>query len=108
VDVEFQGALIEWRGPAPHFFVPVPAELCEDLRDLAREVSYGWGAVPVRVRIGGTEWETSLVPKDGGYLVPVRARVRQAEALGEGDRVRIGLQVAIRGGRRANEAGPST
>jgi hypothetical protein len=48
------------------------------------------------------------VPKDGGYLVPVRARVRQAEALGEGDRVRIGLQVAIRGGRRANEAGPST
>jgi hypothetical protein len=45
------------------------------------------------VQIGRTEWTTSLFPKDGHYLVPIRANVRKAENLEEGDKVTIWLEV---------------
>jgi hypothetical protein len=53
--------------------------------------------VPVRARIGATEWTTSLFPKDGRYLIPVKTAVRRAERLDEGDTVTIALTVAERG-----------
>jgi hypothetical protein len=45
--------------------------------------------IPVRVRIGDTEWETSLWPKDGRYVVPLKDRIRAAEGIGEGDTVEV-------------------
>lgn len=77
----FSGIVVEWRGPAPFYFLPVPADECEAIRARARELSYGWGVIPVRVRIGETEFTTSLFPKDGGYLVPLKDAVRRAEQI---------------------------
>lgn len=57
---EFAGEVWEWRGPAPYHFVSVPEDLCDDVRDAADVVSYGWGMVPVTLRIGATTWTTSL------------------------------------------------
>jgi len=91
--LEFEAEVIQWRGPAPYYFVPVPEPLCEDLRVAARDVSYGWGVIPVTVRIGGTSWTTSLFPKDGGYLVPLKERVRSAEDIAEDDVVEVALTV---------------
>ena len=90
------GEIFYWRGPSPFHFVRVPEPQAEALRDIAREVTYGWGMVPVDVRTGGTAWQTSLWPKDGGYLVPVKDRVRQAERLDEGDVVTLALTVRPR------------
>jgi hypothetical protein len=56
-------------------------------------VSYGWGMIPVTARIGGTGWKTSLFPKDGRYIVPVKAAVRRAEGLEAGDTVTVRLVV---------------
>jgi hypothetical protein len=64
------------------------------IRAISRIVTYGWGVIPVRVRIGDTVWETSLFPKDGRYLVPVKDLVRRAEGLAAGDTVDV--QVLIR------------
>ena len=83
--LEFSGPLWFWKGPAPHYFVTVPDEPSRDLKAASRLVTYGWGMIPVRVRVGQTEWKTSLFPKDGAYLLPVRASVRKAESLEEGD-----------------------
>ena len=91
--LEFEAEVIQWRGPAPYYFVPVPEPLCEDLRVAARDVSYGWGVIPVTVRIGGTSWTTSLFPKDGGYLVPLKDRVRTAEDIAQDDVVAVVLTV---------------
>ena len=71
MSLEFSGNLWYWRGPAPFFFVTVPAEECEILRDVSKWVTYGWGMIPLRARIGKTEWKTSLWPKEGGYVVPI-------------------------------------
>ena len=93
--VEFRGELWYWRGPAPHYFVTVPEEHCADLRRVAALVTYGWGMIPVRVRVGRTTWATSLFPKDGGYIVPIRASARAAERLEEGATVAVGLDVRV-------------
>ena len=95
MNLELSGEIFYWRGPAPHHFVRVPPELCDDLRIVARQVTYGWGMIPVTARIGHTEWQTSLFPKDGGYLVPIRASVQRAENLAAGDTVTLRLAVAV-------------
>ena len=105
MDLEFDAALWEWRGPAPFYWLTLPDEACDDIRFAAEHASYGWGAVPVRARIGGTEWETSLLPKDGAYVLPVKQLVRKAEGIDEGDTVAVALTVAPRGGRQANGTG---
>lgn len=91
--IEFTGEIWFWKGPAPWYFVTVPAEQCHDLKAISGSVTYGWGMIPVLVRLGATEWETSLWPKDGRYIVPIKARVRKAEHLHEGDAVAVRLDV---------------
>jgi hypothetical protein len=49
--------------------------------------------IPVRARIGRTEWTTSLLPKDGGYVVPLKVAVRRAERIDQGDSVSVGIDV---------------
>jgi hypothetical protein len=93
MDIEFRGKIWFWQGPAPWFFVTVPEEQSQDLKAISTLVTYGWGVIPVHVRIGQSEWKTSLFPKDGLYLVPIRASIRKAENLAEGDMVTIRLEV---------------
>ncbi len=85
MEFDFSGEIIEWRGPAPYLFVPLPREVSEDLREVAADLTYGWGVIPVTVRAGDTTWTTSLFPKDGGYLLPVKVMVQRAEGVGAGD-----------------------
>lgn len=95
--MEFVGELYYWRGPSPYHFINVPEDVCAGLRAVAEVVSYGWGMIPVRVRIDESAWETSLFPKDGGYVVPIKDVVRNAEGLVLGDTVTV--ELAIRSDR---------
>jgi hypothetical protein len=91
VNVDVTGEVIEWRGPAPYHYVPVPDAESADIKAVAAQVTYGWGVIPVTARIGGTTWTTSLFPKDGRYLVPLKDAVRAAEGIQLGDVVTIRL-----------------
>ena len=93
MNFEFKGKIWYWRGPAPWYFVTIPAKQSRELRAIVGFVTYGWGMIPVDVRIGKTEWKTSLFPKDGLYIVPIKASVREAENLEEGDKVTVRLDV---------------
>ena len=84
-----------WRGPAPWHFLTVPEQGCAELRDASALVTYGWGMIPVEARIGSTGWRTSLFPKDGRYIVPVKTSVRTAEGLDVGDVVTVHLTVEV-------------
>jgi GNAT superfamily N-acetyltransferase len=91
MEVEFSGEIWEWRGPAPYYFVTVPDEESLDLQVISSAVTYGWGMIPVEVRMGQTDWTTSLWPKDGGYVLPLKDKVRKAEGVHEGDVVTVVL-----------------
>lgn len=91
--IEFIGKIWYWRGPAPHHFVTIPAEQSEDLKAIMTLVTYGWGMIPAEVQIGQTAWTTALFPKNGAYIVPIKASVRAEEHLGVGDTVTVRLTV---------------
>lgn len=84
--IAFAGPVLEWRGPAPYYFVALPEELADDIRYAARLASYGWGCVPVEATIGQIGFRTSLIPRDGTYLLPLKVDVRRkANIAAEGD-----------------------
>jgi len=91
VEWEFEGEVVQWRGPAPYYFVAMSESDSADLKEAARALIY-WGQVPVHVVIGDTEFRTALFPKDGRYLVPLKVSVRSAEGLDEGDVVAVALR----------------
>lgn len=91
--LKFQGEIFYWRGPAPYLYVAVPDGPSREIKAISAAVTYGWGVIPVRARLGKTEWKTSLFPKDGRYLVPIKKSVQQAEQVDVGDSVVIQLDV---------------
>jgi hypothetical protein len=95
MELSFTGRVIEWRGPAPYYFVPVPDDECADIREVAAMATYGWGVIPVQARIGQVAFETSLFPKDGGYLLPVKNAVRKPQGLGAGDQVAVEMTIHL-------------
>ena len=92
--ITFAGAIVEWRGPAPFLFVPVPDQHVAELRYAAREASYGWGCIPAAARIGATEFTTSLFPRAGGYYVPVKVAVQRSEGVTLGDCVEVSVKIS--------------
>jgi Domain of unknown function (DUF1905) len=95
VEIEFSGEVWFWRGPAPWHFVTVPDEQSDHIASVALDVTYGWGMIPVTVRVGRTEWKTSLWPKDERYILPLRTDVRRAEAIELGDTVAVTLLLKL-------------
>jgi hypothetical protein len=95
VELTFVGRVVEWRGPSPYYFVPVPDDESADIREVAALATYGWGVIPVEARIGEVTFETSLFPKDGGYLLPLKDAVRKPQRLGPGDDVTVELIVRL-------------
>ena len=93
MNIEFTGKIFYWRGPSPFFFVTIPEEQSADIKAISNFVTYGWGVIPVVVRIGQTEFKTSLFPKEGRYLVPIKVSVRKAEHLDLDDEVTIRLEI---------------
>ena len=89
IRLRFETKIIEWRGPAPFFYAPVPADHVDEVRRIAKAVSYGWGVVPVEARIGGVSFKTSLFPKDGGYLLPIKVAVRRKTNVTVGDTISV-------------------
>lgn len=98
IELEVTGEVRYWRGPSPHHFVPVPDDESGLIQDLASAVTYGWGMIPVSARIGRTTFSTSLFPKDGRYLVPLRDAVRAAEGIAVDDTVTVLLTISAPGG----------
>ena len=95
MELTFAGRVIEWRGPAPYYFVPVPDEESADIREVAARATYGWGVIPVEARIGAVDFKTSLFPKDGGYLLPLKDAVRNQQGLAPGDEVSVEMIVRM-------------
>ena len=90
---EFNGEMWPWRGPAPYHFITIPEEVSSVIRELSSVLTYGWGVIPVQVRIGETDFSTSLFPKDGGYALPIKDAVRHAEDLTDGDETDVELTI---------------
>lgn len=95
--------LWRWQGEAPAawHFVTIAGDAGEAIaaheamRRLELGQRRGFGSVRVAARIGSSEWRTSVFPSKaaGGWLLPVKAAIRKAEKLAEGDAVTVTLSL---------------
>lgn len=96
IQFRFQATVIYWRGPAPFFFAPIPEQYGAEIRQMSKLLTYGWGVIPVEAKIGGIEFYTSLFPKDGTYLLPVKTKVRQKNNITAGDTISVEMAMQPR------------
>jgi hypothetical protein len=95
------GTLWRWTGSTngTWHFVTIDGEAGEALSATAlmrrlERMSRGFGSLKVTARIGESRFKTSVFPsKELGWLLPVKASVRKAEGVGEGDKVEVMLEV---------------
>ncbi len=87
------GTVIEWRGPAPFYFVATPSEVTAEIEAHKSAITYGWGVVPARVTIGDISVTTSLIPKNGSFYIPLKAAVRKPNRIEVGDKVSLTLEL---------------
>lgn len=95
VEFEFSAAIFKWQANAAWHFIALPSDLSQDITDLYGALKAGWGSIRVQATIGATTWNTSIFPDKSrnAYLLPVKAAVRTAEDLAEGDVVRVALSL---------------
>ena len=100
--VRFTAPLRVWHGagPAGIGYVLVEGEAAEAIgtHELVRRLELGqrrgFGSVKVTVRVGGSEWCTSVFPqKSGGRFLPVKKAIQRAEGLGEERPVDVELEL---------------
>ncbi len=91
MEIAFTSEMIEWRGPAPFYFIPVPLEQSAQIKSIASAITYGWGVVYTNAMICNTTWKTTLMPKDGLYLLPIRKEFRLDLKLEEGQEIKVQL-----------------
>lgn len=95
--VTFAAEVWEWdaRRSDSWAFVSLPVEASDDIRERAETPRRGFGAVRVRVTLGGTTWSTSVFPDkaSGRYVLPVKQAVRAAEAIEIGQVATVTVEV---------------
>jgi hypothetical protein len=92
---DFTAELWEWEGKAAWHFVTVPVETSDEIAARMEGFTRGFGSVRVRVRVGSSEWATSVFPDSSreAYILPMKKAVREAEGLSAGAPVRVHLEL---------------
>jgi hypothetical protein len=96
MEFTFDAKIVYWRGPAPYFYAPVPSDQADEIRAASKLVSYGWGVIPVEATVRGVTFTTSLFPKDGTYLLPLKDAVRKPTGVTAGDVIRVEMTLKPR------------
>lgn len=88
------GTIIEWRGPAPFYFLPLSEDQSDAVYEVRLAVQY-WGVIPVTCTLGDTTFTTSMIPREGRYLVPLKDAVRKPARLTAGDTATLTVLIDI-------------
>ena len=89
MEFSFTSELIEWRGPAPFYFIPTPTKYTAEFKTIAANKSYGWGVLYANITLPGEYWKTTLMPKDGSYLIPIKKAIRLQHVFEVGQKIKV-------------------
>jgi hypothetical protein len=91
--VEFTAKVWEYPGPNPWVFISVPEDLSQEIKKLFGHLAAGFGSLKVTVKVGKTEWQTSIFPdsKTNCYMLPLKKLVRKSENLIVGEETSVML-----------------
>jgi len=86
-----------WTGEGGSWhFITVPEGKAHELRAESLARGSGFGSVKVEATINSVTWRTSVFPhKSGGYILPVKAKVRRDAGISAGDTVTVRLNLVV-------------
>ena len=97
MEIEFKSELWMWQSEAAWYFVSLPTEYHDTLKEISGGFKRGFGSIKVEVNIGSSAWKTSIFPdnKSKTYLLPIKKSVRITEYLEEGSSVQVKLKILV-------------
>ena len=84
-----------YPGKGGWHFVNLSVKQSREIKALFGEDAHGFGSLPVSVRIGDTEWKTSIFPdkKSQSYLFAIKAAVREREGITTGKTITAAVRI---------------
>lgn len=91
----FSAQVWQYPGQAAWHFITLPVEIATEIRDLVGTSPRGFGSIRVLVKIGQTNWKTSIFPdaKSKSFLLPIKKEIRKTESIQDGDSINISLEL---------------
>ena len=90
---EFDAVLWEWEARREKWvFASLPEDISDEIASQPRPPS-GFNSVKVQVRIGVSQWSTSIFPEKNAYVVPIKKAIRDKNGIDTGDSVTIGISL---------------
>lgn len=83
-----------FNGKSTYYLASLPVKTGKAIRAMREGAPRrGWGSVPVVITIGDTSWKSSIFPESGSqsYLFLINAKVRKAEGIGEGSKLKVSI-----------------
>ena len=95
-DYTVRTKVVRWKGAGGWHFAYLPLKQAALIRQRFGSTARGWGSIRVHIRVGDTEWATSLFPARTRktYLFAIKAAVRKAEELAHGDTITAHIRIA--------------
>lgn len=82
--VKYEFSAKTWHyGSVGWYFVTLPVEMSQEIRNLFKTEEEGWGRLKMEAQIGKTVWKTAIWfdTKNNSYLLPLKAEIRKKENL---------------------------
>lgn len=92
---QFKSKILVFVGPTDWYFVDLPKDISEEIKDVTELNDRGFGAVRVSVKLGESEWQTSIFPqaKKGQYMLPLKKTIRKENDLDYDDDVEVEIKL---------------
>ncbi len=89
----FSSTISLFPGPSDWYFIDLPKDISDEIKDVTSMNRRGFGAVRVDVELGKSKWQTSIFPhsKNGVYMLPLKRQIRQENNLDYDDAVEVEL-----------------
>jgi hypothetical protein len=80
-------------GNAPWHFIYIDGKVKDDIKKVA--TPHHMGMIRIEATIGGTSWETSLLPhkREDCFLLAIKKSIRQKEGVYAGDTIDVTLRL---------------
>ena len=93
--LKVRGKIWKYPGVGGWHFLTLGKGTSSRIKTLMKGHIRGFGSIRVKAQIGKTKWNTSIFPtKEGTYVLPVKANVRQKEEIDAGDVVVVRLKLS--------------
>jgi len=94
---ELKGKMFLWSADSKtsRHFLPVDKSVAAKIKANFGRYAVGFGSLPVRARVGDSEWLTSIFPdsKTNTYVLPVKKKIRKDQSIKAGDNVRFTIKI---------------